>query len=114
MAKQVGGIVLNVLERAGIRFLKPTSPDEFELFMLHVGGGGSLRAYAPRSSYWRQVQVLMDTFFSAAQRAEICDALLEEAGIEHRLEALDFAASALAERRLQDMLTAPGSVLMVR
>lgn len=111
MARTVGSVVVDVLEMAGSRFLQPSTPETFQVFMLHVGWGSSLRAYEERNVYWRRVQILLDTFFSAAQRAEICSELLARLDLERRVEALDFAANALAELRLQEMLKAPGSRL---
>jgi hypothetical protein len=114
MASHVGSMVIDVLETAGSRFLQPSAPKTFQIFMLHVGGGSSLKVYEPGSLYWRRVQILLDTFFTGTQRAEICGELLARLDLDRRLESLDFAASALAERRLQEMLSAPGSALAQR
>ena len=103
MIGQVGTQVVSILEAAGTRFLEPEAPETHTLFLLHVGGASSIRDYNACQTYWRRVQFLLDTFFSAEQRALICDELLAKLSFVGRRDAYDFLAEALAERRLQEM-----------
>lgn len=104
MSDQVGRSILRVLEDAGARYL---DPETLRIFLLQIGGGPSLHVYDGRSGYWRHVQMVLDVFFSAAERADVCAMILAEVDLDPRPEAWDFLASALAERQLQVMLGAP-------
>ena len=103
MSERVGETVLRVLEDAGARYL---DQETLRIFLLQVGGGPSLRTYGSRSVYWRRVQMVLDGFFTAAERAQICGQIIRELDLASRPEAWDFLASAMAERRLQTMLGA--------
>lgn len=104
MNERVETTVLRVLEEAGARHLEP---ETLRIFLLQVGGGPSLRIYGSGSVYWRRVQMVLDGFFTAPERAGICAQIVDEVDLTSRPEAWDFLASALAEQRLQTMREAP-------
>ena len=101
MKREVGPLVVEVLEQAGTRFLEPLPTDVFQVFLHHVGATGSFRKYDGRKVYWQRLQILLDTFFTAVERAEICDELVSRLDLVGRRDAYDFFAEALAERRLR-------------
>lgn len=101
MNRHVGVRVVEVLEHAGARFLEPT--DLYQVFLHHVGATGSFRQYDGRKVYWQRLQILLDTFFTAGERAEICDELLARLDLLGRRDAYDFLSEALAERRLREL-----------
>lgn len=103
MNQQVGMQVVEVLEQAGVRYLKPMAPDAFAIFLHHVGATASFRSYDGRKVYWQRLQILLDTFFVASERAEICDELVARLDFLGRRDAYDFFAEALAERRLREI-----------
>lgn len=104
MAGQVGTSVVSILEQAGERYLALAVPDAYGVFLTQVGAAGTLRDYDGSEAYWRHVQTVLDSFFTSAQRAEIYDRLVASneplAGPEFR----GFLASAVAERRLQELI----------
>lgn len=106
MNEQVGNQVVEVLEQAGQRFLEPLANDAFEVFLHHVGATSSFRSYDGRKIYWQRLQFLLDTFFTANERAEVCDELITRLDFLRRRDAYDFFAEALAERRLREMRSA--------
>lgn len=103
MDRQVGAVVVEVLEQAGARYLEPMATGAFAVFLQHVGATPSFEAYDGRKVYWQRLQILLDTFFTAGERAEICDELVERLDFLGRRDAYDFFAEALAERRLREM-----------
>ena len=46
--------------------------------MLHVGGTDVLKWYTGTEDYWQKVQLVLDSFFSATERAELCSQLIEQ------------------------------------
>lgn len=104
MAERVGLYVVDTLEHAGERFLAPTAPEVFRLFLMQVDAAGTLRVYDGTEAYWEGVQVILDFFFTAAERAEICERLVRCETLRIEPESRQFLASALAECRLQEML----------
>ena len=103
MKEQVGIEVMEVLEQAGVEFFGPAAPDVLQVFLHHVGATSSFSVYDGRSVYWQRLQILLDSFFTADQRAEICERLLARLDFLGRQESYDFVAEALAERRLKEM-----------
>ena len=104
MDEQVGGQVVSILEAAGLRFLDPVAPGTFRVFLHHLGASATFQRYEAGPVYWRRLQILLDTFFSAEERAEICSELVARLPLVGRPESYDFLAEALAERRLQETL----------
>lgn len=102
---ETGTDVIRVLEDAGERYLASVSPDAHCLFLMHVGGA---RLFEARDSgaFWGGIQAILDGFFAAPERAEICGRLLERSDLQRRAECRTFVANALAERRLQVMMAA--------
>lgn len=78
MSSLRGGCVVAWLERWGERFLRVPQPGMYQQLLLHVGGTDVLRRYSGSTAYWQYVQVILDCFFSAAERAEMCSELIRE------------------------------------
>jgi hypothetical protein len=102
----VGAAVSDILEWAGRQYLKPINPDLYRAYLLQIGGTDTLRRYDLSATYWDRVQIVLDSFFSARERAEICVQILADGAVARLAEARAFYARALAERRLQGMLRA--------
>jgi hypothetical protein len=102
----VGAAVSDILEWAGGQYLKPIDPDLYRAYLLQIGGSDTLRRYDRTEAYWDRVQIVLDSCFSARERAEICVRLLADGAVARMTEARAFYARALAERRLQGMLRA--------
>lgn len=102
----VGSVVASILEEAGERYLGPRGPKVREAFLMQLGGTRQMSAVARNAGYWRWVQALLDCFFTAEQRAEICACLLQRVEFGAWPESRDFQAMALAEQRLQALLAA--------
>lgn len=105
MAQTVGHRVVNVLEQSGRRYLGRASP-LFQVFGLQIGGSSTLYEYDRSRVYWQRVQILLDAFFSAGQRARIYGLIMARIDLASLPEARTFLADALAERRLDGLLEA--------
>lgn len=95
----IGSRVVSTLECAGRRHLGPTSP-LFHLFGLQVGGTTTLLDYDASRVYWQRVQVLLDAFFNASERAQICSDLVGQIDLTELPEARAFLCQVRAELRL--------------
>jgi hypothetical protein len=104
MAQTVGSRVVNVLERSGQRYLGGV-PHLSQVFALQIGGTTTLLEYDGSQVYWQRVQILIDTFFTAEQRARICRLLMAQIDLANLPEAREFLVEALAEQRLDGMLS---------
>ncbi|MGI9506618.1 MAG: hypothetical protein ACR2RE_26550 [Geminicoccaceae bacterium] len=78
MSSKQGDCVIEWIEHGGQRFLKGAQQDIYQILLLHVGATDMLRQYAGTEAYWQNVQTILDCFFSAAERAEMCAQLIEE------------------------------------
>jgi hypothetical protein len=106
--EQVGAIIVDILEGAGARYLREGEPDLYRAYLLNVGGADTVRRYDCSETYWDGVQLILDGFFSAKERAQICTDVLAHAELWARPEFRGFLTNAIAERRLQSILaTAP-------
>jgi hypothetical protein len=103
---KVGVEVVEVLERAGVQYLRPNEPDLYQAYLLNVGATQALRRYDGTEAYWDRVQAIMDAFFSARERAEICTELIAHRAFCDLPEFRGFLTRAFAERRLQALLAA--------
>ena len=106
MTAHLGAAVIELLEQAGEHLLGEAAPDAYSAFLLQVGGANTLRRYEPSATYWERIQATLDTFFTSAERAEICARLIARAELRCRPEFQGFLAHALAERRVQEMIAA--------
>jgi hypothetical protein len=106
MEERMGDSIIDVLEQAGRRYLGATDSRAYSTLLLHICGTDALRAYRARDAYWKYVQAILDTFFTSAQRAEICAGLIARPGLRARAEFRSFLAQALAEVRLQELVAA--------
>ncbi len=106
VAERVGTQVIGILEQAGERLLSASAPKLYRHFLLQIGGAPTLRDYEASAAYWEAVQAILDCFFSSAERAEVCQELVEALVLRARPEAREFLARALAEQRLQLLIAA--------
>jgi hypothetical protein len=104
MSTGFGAIVFDVLERAGERHLKETSPCLHHFFLFQIGGADTLRRYDGSVAYWDRVQVTLDYFFTPEQRAGISRELMRRADFARRPEFRDFWARTIAERRVAELI----------
>ena len=101
---KVGAQIVEILERAGARYLGPNEPDLYQAFLMNVGATQALRRYDATETYWDRVQAILDAFFSSSERAEICTELIAHRGLLSLPEFRGFLIRAIAERRLQSLL----------
>jgi hypothetical protein len=101
---KVGAKVVDVLERAGARYLSQNEPHLYQAYLLNVGATQALRRYDGTETYWDRVQAVLDAFFSSSERAEICTELIAQQTLWELPEFRGFLMRALAERRLQRLL----------
>ena len=101
---QTGAVIVDILERAGARYLKPSEPDLYRAYLLNIGGADTVRRYKRTETYWDRIQLILDGFFSARERAQICAEVIACSGLCAQPEFRGFLASAIAEHRLQSML----------
>jgi hypothetical protein len=101
---QVGAAIVDILERAGARYLKQDDPDLYRAYLLNVGGTDTVRCYDRTETYWDRVQLILDGFFSAQERAQICTEVIARGELWILPEFRGFLMSATAERRLQGVL----------
>lgn len=106
MTKRRGRCVVMWLEDWGERFLKPSQPYVYEQLLLHVGATDTLRHYHGTSAYWQSVQTILDNFFTAAQRGEMCAELIDEPLFRGRGDFWPFLAQAKAEFRVCELIAA--------
>lgn len=104
MSTWVGARIVDMLESAGRRYLKPSDPDLYRAFLLHVSGTDLLRRYDGSEVYWQRVQAILDTFFGADERAVICARMIEQHALRRLPEFRSFLARATAECRLQELV----------
>lgn len=79
MSSLRGNFVVAWLERGGDRFLRESQPSIYQALLLHVGGTDVLRRYHAKPAYWQHVQAVLDCFFTASERAELCRGLIQDA-----------------------------------
>lgn len=103
----VGAAIVEILERAGARFLEPNEPDLYQAYLMNVGAAQTLRRYDGTETYWDRVQAILDAFFSSSERAEICNELLALGVLWTLPECHQFLMRAIAERRLKHLLAEP-------
>jgi len=104
MSSQRGGCIVNWIERWGDRFLKGPQPDIYQMLLLHVGATDMLREYESSECYWQHVQAVLDCFFSAAERAEMCRELINEPLFQGDPGFTPFLHQACAELRCHELL----------
>ena len=77
MTAHLGAIILELLEQAGERHLCDAEPDAYTAFLHQVGGANTLRRYDASATYWARIQLILDNFFSSAERVEVTTRLIE-------------------------------------
>lgn len=103
---KVGAEIVDILERAGARFLEQSEPDLYQAYLLNVGASQALRRYDGTEAYWDRVQAILDAFFSSSERAEICTELIAPRELQQLPEFHGFLTRSIAELRLQSLLAA--------
>jgi hypothetical protein len=103
---QVGAEIVDILERAGARYLRENEPDLYRAYLLNIGATDTVRRYDRTETYWDRVQLILDGFFSSHERAQICTEVIACSELWARPEFRGFLMRAVAERRLQSMLAA--------
>jgi hypothetical protein len=102
--EDTGAVIVDILERAGARFLRHSEPDLYRAYLLNIGGADTMRRYDGTETYWDRVQLILDGFFSAGERAQICAEVIAQGELRAQPEFRGFLTSAIAEHRLQSML----------
>jgi hypothetical protein len=102
--EQVGAVIVDILERAGTRYLKQNEPDLYRAYLLNIGATNTVRRYDQTTAYWDRVQLILDGFFSSKERAQICTEVIARRDLWERPEFRGFLMQSIAERRLQGML----------
>lgn len=105
MSSLQGSCVVDWIERWGERFLKGPQPDIYQMLLLHVGGTDMLRQYSGDHTYWQHVQTILDCFFSAAERAEMCFELINEPLFQDDPGFVPFLHRARAELRCYELVS---------
>lgn len=100
MTMQVGMTIVDVLNRAARRYL---APEGYDAFVFQLEASGALDRY-DGGAYWDRVQAILDGFFTASQRAAICEQLIADGRLRERPEFHGFLIRALAERRVQGLV----------
>jgi hypothetical protein len=111
---EVGVEIFDILDWAGAQYLKPTDPDLYRNYLLHIGGTDRLQRYDRTETYWDRVQAILDTFFTSSERAEICAQMIRHGDLCALPEFGSFWRRALAERRLQNLLRATAIICSTR
>jgi len=109
-----GRCVVAWLEHGGDRFLRDILPDVYQQLLLHVGGTDVLRRYCGSSQYWQHVQVVLDCFFTSAERAVMCRELMEEPLFANDPGFRAFLIQALAELRSRELIAVTESMIRKR
>ena len=79
--EQMGAVIVDILERAGARYLRHSEPDLYRAYLLNIGALTRCGAMMRTETYWDRVQLILDGFFSARERAQICAELIAAARV---------------------------------
>ena len=74
------------------------------MLLLHVGATDVLRGYSGATDYWQYVQVVLDCFFTAAERAEMCTELVSDPLFLGDPGFAEFVHEARAEIRCRELV----------
>jgi hypothetical protein len=102
--EEMGAVIVDILERAGARYLRHSEPELYRAYLLNIGGADTVRRYDRTATYWERIQLILDGFFSAPERAQICAEVIAHDALRAQPEFRGFLTSAIAEHRLQSML----------
>ena len=80
-------------------------PDVYQQLLLHVGGTDILKRYSGSRAYWQYVQTILDSFFTAAERAKMCAELIDEPLFRGDPGFYPFLVQAKAELRCQELIS---------
>ncbi len=84
------------------------------MLMLHVGATDKLIQYSGADAYWQYVQAILDCFFSAAERAEICAEVVKEQHFIDDPGCASFLHHAKAEVRCRELVQMIEAIASVR
>ncbi|MGH1480650.1 MAG: hypothetical protein ACRBM6_18285 [Geminicoccales bacterium] len=101
MSKRHGQFVISWLEAGGERYLRSAQPYLHQQLQYHVGATNILRCYDEADNYWQYVQAVLDNFFTSAQRAELCNELINADIFKGREDFRPFLIEARAELQSQ-------------
>ncbi len=104
MTRRRGHCVVAWLERWGERCLRQSQPYVYQQFLLHVGATDTLCRYDGSSTYWHSVQVILDSFFTSAERAAMCAELMLEPLFVGRDDFRPFLLQARSELTAHDVI----------
>jgi hypothetical protein len=114
MSSIQGALVVSWLERGGWKFLKESQPYTYQVFLLHIGATDILKRYRGTEVYWFYVQTLLDFFFSASERAEMCAELMRVPEFQNDPAFKAFRDAAKAEIRCHELISAIGDTAGIR
>ncbi len=109
-----GDDVIIWLERWGERFLRGSQPELYQMLLLHVGATDKLRQYSGSEAYWEYIQAILDCFFSAAERAEMCADLIKVKQFTKDPGCASFLQNAKAEIRCRELVGMIEAISSVR
>ena len=109
-----GDLVIAWLERWSERFLWGSQPELYQMLMLHVGATNKLRHSSDSDAYWQYVQAILDCFFSAAERAEMCADLMKEKHFVDDPACASFLHQAKAEMRCREVTGAVEATVEIK
>ena len=109
-----GDDVIAWLERWGERFLGGSQPELYQMLLLHVGATDKLRKYSGADAYWQYVQAILDCFFSAAERTEMCADLMKAKHVVDDPGCASFLHQAKAEIRCRELIEMIEAVASIR
>ena len=104
MAGGRGRCVVAWLERWGEGCLRQTQPYVYQQFLLHIGATDTLCRYDGTRAYWHSVQVILDSFFTSAERAAMCGELIREPLFADRDDFRPFLLQARSELAVHDLI----------
>jgi hypothetical protein len=114
MTDQLGERIVAWMERSGERYLKSSMPRVHQQLLLQIGGARTVIMYDGTTAYWQRVQAVLDCFFTAPQRAEMCSRLIVDRNLRARADFRHFLANALAEIRVHELAVSVATVRAMR
>ena len=105
--EEMGAVIVDILERAGARFLRHSEPELYRADLLNIGGADTVRRYDRTATYWERIQLILDGFFSARERAQICAEVIAHDALRAPVNVVE--CRILAQSMLAAALVAPPS-----
>ena len=70
--EEMGTVIVDILERAGARFLRHSEPDLYRAYLLNIGGADTVRRYDRTTTYWDRGHYLRGNLFYDLAKATMC------------------------------------------